>query len=504
MKRIALLCAVVLLFAAPSWAAGGFTVSVNEDSTRFEDSFTITLGEGNSFPLLPKMVATGVAENGETASIAILEFLGETFVGRVHPNGERTVEVLIGSELDCGVYRIPGLPDMSGLVTVYQEKQRLLHERLATLGYVEMVNIPPPPTTIDILYAYEESAIAQAGSEAMLLAEMQIATQTINEMAENSGMEWLSFRAVGFENIREEIPYTSSAEWWPGSHVNIRLARDYFGADVVFFVAGDWHLGGEASFFCGQADCAYSVLVRQALLSMTPAHEMGHLLGLDHDPPYAQGNGFGLPEFNKSMHVCVGPGNINNRSGVMSYSSGPECGGYAARFNRISGRDEYYLGIPFWISGLSEQVQVVEMFAGEVAAFRYGNSGPCEPNEATYCLDSGPDDNRFEVTVTYASALGGGISGVGRKVEGITGQWDSSQTALFYFIAPSNLEVTVKIINACGFTEAPRFWVFLSDMTDIAYTVEIRDTASNVVRTYSKQDGQFPFAEKDFYAFTCP
>ncbi len=494
-KRIALLCAVILLFAAPSWAAGIMPAEMPEihalstiDEPAFERAFVADLSTGTAGLEMVKKFEWGGAKVG------IIETMGEQFIAREWPNGARTIEhVDRNADWECGVIR-PALAEANKM-----------EERVAS-GISDEVTTPPLPTTIDILVQYEPSAAEEAGGDDMLHAEVLLAMDGLNETMQNSGLPWLSFRIVAFVDLRYNVPATN--DWWPLSDVNIQLNRDFYQADLVSVIVSDWYVGGSASFFFnGDSQFGYSVVARGALPGGTFAHEIGHNLGLDHEPAYSQDEGFGLPDFNKSMYLCFGSDpdiyHECNIRGIMSYGAGPDCYGYSPRRNKIPGDSVYQCGVQFW-SDIARQSQVVEMYAATIAQYREAIvTGPCVPNEATYCLDSGPDDNRFEVTIQYASSLGGGISGVGRRVVGVAGEWNSSQTALFYFIAPSNLEVTVKVINACGF-DTPRFWVFISDMTDIGYTVTVRDTASNATRAYTKQDLLFPYGVKDFYAFLCP
>lgn len=488
------LAVVLALFAAPSWAAGIMPAEMPEihalstiDEPAFERAFVALLPSGTAGLEMVKRFQVGESKVG------LVETMGEQFIAREWPNGARSIEYVDRTtDWACGAIR-PALAETNKV-----------QERVVS-GISDEATTPPLPTTIDILVQYEPSAADDAGGDDMLHAEVLLALDGLNETMQNSGLPWLSFRIVAFVDLRYDVP---SQDWWPSNDVNIQLNRDFYQADLVSVIVSDLAgYAGLASFHVeGNPDSVYSIVTRIALSGDTFAHEIGHNLGLDHEPAFAQGGDY-LPPFNKSMYLCFGSDpdvyHECNIRGIMSYGAGPDCYGYGPRRNKIPGEGVYQCGVQFW-SDIARQSQVVEMYASEISQYREAIvTGPCVPNEATYCLDSGPDDNRFEVTIQYASSLGGGISGVGKKVVGAAGEWNSSQTALFYFIAPSNLEVTVKVINACGF-DTPRFWVFISDMTDIGYTVTVRDTASNATRAYTKQDLLFPYGVKDFYAFLCP
>jgi hypothetical protein len=55
---------------------------------------------------------------------------------------------------------------------------------------------------------------------------------------------------------------------------------------------------------------------------------------------------------------------------------------------------------------------------------------------------------------------------------------------LFWFFAPSNPEMLVKVLNGCGVNE--RYWVFLAAGTNVGLTVRVRDTVSG--RTWQREN----------------
>jgi hypothetical protein len=44
------------------------------------------------------------------------------------------------------------------------------------------------------------------------------------------------------------------------------------------------------------------------------------------------------------------------------------------------------------------------------------------------------------------------------------------------------VEVTVKLLNGCGFND--RFWVFAAGMTNVDVTITVTDTQTGAVKTY--------------------
>src|SRR5688572_22012090 len=83
-------------------------------------------------------------------------------------------------------------------------------------------------------------------------------------------------------------------------------------------------------------------------------------------------------------------------------------------------------------------------------------------------------EGRFEVSATWQ--LTDGSAGTARALP----LGDASGT--FWFFAPDNVELVVKVLDACG-TPRPRFWFFAAGLTDVEVEVRVRDTWSGEVRT---------------------
>jgi hypothetical protein len=120
------------------------------------------------------------------------------------------------------------------------------------------------------------------------------------------------------------------------------------------------------------------------------------------------------------------------------------------------------------------------------------SSTGCLPDATTLCLNGG----RFQTTVQWRTS--DGKSGRGQAIP-LTGD-----SGYFWFFGPENVEMTVKVLNACS-TSTPRYWVFASGMTDVGVDLTVTDTKTGAVKTYSNPLGR-PFqAVQDTNAFaTCP
>lgn len=88
----------------------------------------------------------------------------------------------------------------------------------------------------------------------------------------------------------------------------------------------------------------------------------------------------------------------------------------------------------------------------------------CTPSETTLCLGSG----RFRVTAFWNA--GGGQAGVAHA------RALGRDSGYFWFFAPDNAELFVKVLDGCGFNGA--YWVFVSGLTDLSIQLTLTDTAT--------------------------
>jgi plastocyanin len=119
-------------------------------------------------------------------------------------------------------------------------------------------------------------------------------------------------------------------------------------------------------------------------------------------------------------------------------------------------------------------------------------AGPCVADDTTLCLH----DDRFRVQVSFRPP--GEDARLAHKID------LSERAGLFWFFNPANVEMLLKVQNACV---APfdRWWVFLAATTNVEYTVRVLDTEAGVLKTYSNAQGQAAEPVQDTDAFdTCP
>lgn len=125
----------------------------------------------------------------------------------------------------------------------------------------------------------------------------------------------------------------------------------------------------------------------------------------------------------------------------------------------------------------------------DIGAFEATGTNVCIPGPTSLCLNN----DRFQVAATFRTAQG--QSGSAQGVE------FTPDSGYLTFFAPNNVEVTVKVLNGCGFNN--RYWVFLAGMTDVEVTVTVTDKATGAVKTYLNPLNRLFRTVADTDAFPC-
>lgn len=119
-----------------------------------------------------------------------------------------------------------------------------------------------------------------------------------------------------------------------------------------------------------------------------------------------------------------------------------------------------------------------------------GGSPVCVPSSTTICLSN----DRFAVSVAWKTSS---QTGNGTAIE------YTPDSGLFWFFGSTNIEMILKIINACSLNS--RYWVFAAATTDVEYTITVTDTQKATTKTYFHAQGTPAPAITDTSAFaTCP
>lgn len=119
--------------------------------------------------------------------------------------------------------------------------------------------------------------------------------------------------------------------------------------------------------------------------------------------------------------------------------------------------------------------------------------GGCANSDIQMCLNR----DRFQTEVTWRTASGDTGKGYAQEL--------TDDSGYFWFFGEDNIELMVKVLDACTLAGANKFWVFAGGLTDVEVTLKITDTQTGEVRTYVNPLGT-PFQPiQDTSAFdTCP
>lgn len=110
----------------------------------------------------------------------------------------------------------------------------------------------------------------------------------------------------------------------------------------------------------------------------------------------------------------------------------------------------------------------------------------------------------------YGELLGGRfrVSATWKDFEARTGSarfvpLGSEESGVLWFFSPTNFEVMIKVLDACGFNN--RYWVFYAALTNVEFEITVDDTFTGTRKTYRNSLGVSAPAVTDTNAFeTCP
>jgi hypothetical protein len=93
----------------------------------------------------------------------------------------------------------------------------------------------------------------------------------------------------------------------------------------------------------------------------------------------------------------------------------------------------------------------------------------CQPSATAACLNQG----RFRVEARWGDYLGQTGSGLASEL--------TDETVTFTFFSPTNIEIVVKVLNACSVDLGHHFWVFAAGLTNVDVTIRVTDTLTGEV-----------------------
>src|ERR1700687_1950247 len=347
-----------------------------------------------------------------------------------------------------------------------------LQPSLAPLPAGKVVNDTSMPTRFDVMVLYTPAALAAAGGTFELRLQIQSGIDALNTSLVNSQ---IGARAV----LVDVEPYA----FQEGGRIGQELARVIHdpeaarlrrraGADVVQLVVAT--AGQNAEGVASQmvradlgpafAPYAYSAVTVASLTSLVPAHEIGHNMGRDHDPPDS-----GVPPSLASWPYAYGHYVDGLFSTVMSYTD--PCQRGCPPVPNFSNPGIDVQGQPTGIPGQRDNHLTIENDKNVVAAFMTPQA--CAPGPGILCLGRG----RFKVEVAWDNQFNQ-TSGPGLALP------RTDETGFFTFGDPANVELMVKILDFGN-----ELKLFYGELTNLKFGLIVTDTRQGLVKYYQNTPG---------------
>lgn len=220
--------------------------------------------------------------------VAAIESDGEGYLLTPTPDGGYALDESALASLTCGGGRAPAAAQAAGGEAV-------------TLGPTAIAAASGVPT-VDVMLVFTPDAWAASGGDAGMRATADLAIAATNESLANS----LVAAQVRLVDVRV-LPYAESRSMsvdldritspTDGYLDDVHALRDAAGADLVSLVVERNDEGLEGLGWLMQQPSlafqsfAFSVVLRRAAANLTLAHELGHNLGLVHDPAHTEAAG---------------------------------------------------------------------------------------------------------------------------------------------------------------------------------------------------------------------
>ena len=225
--------------------------------------------------------------------------------------------------------------------------------------------------TIDVMIVYTPTLLATLGGEAQVRAQAQAAVDASNSSFQNSQMSARFHLVAVLPTTIDEGPAVTAL----GTHLsnlraNVQVAawRNQFGADLVSMLVQDG-LGSCGIGYvmrtvgAGFASSGFQVTASGcAVGNLSYAHEHGHNMGMEHDPPN------GTTPANASYPWSFGHIVDGSYRTVMAYSSACTMG--CTRRQYFSNPNVFFLGVPTGVIDIEDNHRTGNATAPVIAAFR--------------------------------------------------------------------------------------------------------------------------------------
>lgn len=257
-------------------------------------------------------------------------------------------------------------------------------------------------TWIDVLVVYTPKARRAAGGRAQIEATIQGAIDVTNDAYANSGVAQRVYLVHTREVAYNETGHPMEEQLdWLRTDRSIAALRERQGADAVAMIA-------ESPDFCGQGyvmrdvspafeSFAFSVTHRPcAVGGRTLAHELGHNMGLEHDPPASD-----AAPSEASYPWSFGHFVPRNFHTVMAYFS--SCGSGCNQIGHFSNPRVGYRGQATGIAGRRDNARTLGRTAPVFERFRIGLADPPEDFSVSVGVDRGALVSRAVYTLRWSA-----------------------------------------------------------------------------------------------------
>ncbi len=189
--------------------------------------------------------------------------------------------------------------------------------------------------------------------------------------------------------------------------------------------------------------------------------------------------------------------NANNETGFTVESKSPggtyqEIGSVGANVTAFAATGLDAAGLYFFRVRATGSGSTFSAYSNEASEATDAVPAPCVAGPTIQCIN-----NRFKVEIAWRTATG---TGQGQTVP----LPSAPSSGLFYFFGADNIEMLIKVLNACV---APfnHYWVFFAATTNVEFTTTVTDTQSGKVRVYFNPLNTSAAPVQDVNAFaTCP
>ena len=214
-------------------------------------------------------------------------------------------------------------------------------------------------------------------------------------------------------------------------------------------------------------------------------HEIGHTLGLAHQPGE---RGWSAPYLPHGQGYASNSGNLGTvmSQGTLVWLDVFSFDGVSEKWGQRVGDRNH------------RAADAASVGAQFVADYEQASAPPPDPEPEP---DPESDHSR-----TRAHFLGGSYSADvtledGRQARVVDAKLPGDQSAVFYFFDPTNSEMLVKVLDGCAINGYR--WVFVAAATDQGFHLQVNENRTGQARVYVHESGTLAPALGDLQAFPC-